>query len=40
MKVAPHVSGGAVDLALCTVDGQEPPMGTEVNLRGYPLDRR
>jgi D-alanyl-D-alanine dipeptidase len=30
-EVAPHVSGGAVDLTLCTVDGQELPMGTEVN---------
>jgi len=29
--VAPHVAGGAVDLTLCTVDGVELPMGTEVN---------
>ncbi|MEV0592499.1 M15 family metallopeptidase [Nonomuraea cavernae] len=30
-EVAPHVSGGAVDLTLCTVSGVELPMGTEVN---------
>jgi zinc D-Ala-D-Ala dipeptidase len=30
-EVAPHVAGGAVDLTLCTVDGVELPMGTEVN---------
>ena len=30
-EVAPHVAGAAVDLTLCTVDGQELPMGTEVN---------
>lgn len=30
-EVAPHVSGGAVDLTLCTVDGTELPLGTEVN---------
>ncbi|TDV48836.1 M15 family metallopeptidase [Actinophytocola oryzae] len=30
-EVAPHVAGGAVDLTLCTVDGDELPMGTEVN---------
>ncbi|MEU2426738.1 M15 family metallopeptidase [Streptomyces sp. NPDC007851] len=30
-EVAPHVSGGAVDLTLCTVDGAELPLGTEVN---------
>jgi zinc D-Ala-D-Ala dipeptidase len=29
--VAPHVAGGAVDLTLCTVDGHELPMGTDVN---------
>lgn len=29
--VAPHVAGGAVDLTLCTADGYELPMGTEVN---------
>ncbi|WP_155351763.1 M15 family metallopeptidase [Acrocarpospora pleiomorpha] len=28
---APHVSGGAVDLTLCTQSGAELPMGTEVN---------
>ena len=28
---APHVSGGAVDLTLCTVSGVELPMGTRVN---------
>ncbi|WP_128379294.1 M15 family metallopeptidase [Streptomyces cavernae] len=30
-EVAPHVSGGAVDLTLCTEDGTELPLGTEVN---------
>ncbi|RSN22354.1 dipeptidase [Amycolatopsis sp. WAC 04169] len=30
-EVAPHVAGGAVDLTLCTVDGVELPMGTDVN---------
>ncbi|MFE4963597.1 M15 family metallopeptidase [Streptomyces sp. NPDC056660] len=30
-EVAPHVSGGAVDLTLCTADGTELPLGTEVN---------
>jgi D-alanyl-D-alanine dipeptidase len=30
-EVAPHVSGGAVDLTLCTVSGTELPMGTQVN---------
>ncbi|MEU6296256.1 M15 family metallopeptidase [Streptomyces erythrochromogenes] len=30
-EVAPHVSGGAVDLTLCTDDGGELPLGTEVN---------
>ncbi|GAA4933060.1 M15 family metallopeptidase [Streptomyces coeruleoprunus] len=30
-EVAPHVSGGAVDLTLCTGDGVELPLGTEVN---------
>jgi zinc D-Ala-D-Ala dipeptidase len=30
-EVAPHVAGGAVDLTLCTVDGDELLMGTEVN---------
>ncbi|WP_097274031.1 M15 family metallopeptidase [Streptomyces sp. TLI_55] len=30
-EVAPHVSGGAVDLTLCTDDGVELPLGTEVN---------
>lgn len=30
-RVAPHVTGGAVDLTLCTVDGEELPMGSEVN---------
>ncbi|MEV6176785.1 M15 family metallopeptidase [Streptomyces sp. NPDC052016] len=30
-EVAPHVSGGAVDLTLCTGDGAELPLGTEVN---------
>jgi D-alanyl-D-alanine dipeptidase len=30
-EVAPHVAGAAVDLTLCTVDGVELPMGTEVN---------
>jgi D-alanyl-D-alanine dipeptidase len=29
--VAPHVAGAAVDLTLCTVDGAELWMGTEVN---------
>ncbi|WP_329406324.1 M15 family metallopeptidase [Streptomyces sp. NBC_00704] len=30
-EVAPHVSGGAVDLTLCDRDGRELPLGTEVN---------
>ncbi|MER5216671.1 M15 family metallopeptidase [Streptomyces sp. NPDC002838] len=30
-EVAPHVSGGAVDLTLCAGDGAELPLGTEVN---------
>ncbi|MET9441198.1 M15 family metallopeptidase [Streptomyces sp. NPDC006610] len=30
-EVAPHVSGGAVDLTLCTGDGAELPLGTQVN---------
>ncbi|WP_432139501.1 M15 family metallopeptidase [Streptomyces sp. bgisy154] len=30
-EVAPHVSGGAVDLTLCTGDGTELVLGTEVN---------
>jgi D-alanyl-D-alanine dipeptidase len=30
-EVAPHVSGGAVDLTLCTEDGVELSLGTEVN---------
>ncbi|MEO3863124.1 M15 family metallopeptidase [Acrocarpospora sp. B8E8] len=30
-EVAPHVAGAAVDLTLCTPDGTELPMGTEVN---------
>ncbi|MEO3813240.1 M15 family metallopeptidase [Sphaerisporangium sp. B11E5] len=30
-EVAPHVSGGAVDLTVCTVSGAELPMGTQVN---------
>ncbi|WP_264925587.1 M15 family metallopeptidase [Streptomyces sp. A012304] len=30
-EVAPHVSGGAVDLTLCTDDGVELCLGTEVN---------
>ncbi|MEV4172457.1 M15 family metallopeptidase [Nonomuraea sp. NPDC049709] len=30
-EVAPHVSGGAVDLTLCTVSGTELTMGTQVN---------
>ncbi|WP_037677507.1 M15 family metallopeptidase [Streptomyces griseus] len=30
-EVAPHVCGGAVDLTLCTEDGAELPLGTEVN---------
>ena len=30
-EVAPHVSGGAVDLTLCTDDGAELFLGTEVN---------
>ncbi|MET9912376.1 M15 family metallopeptidase [Streptomyces sp. NPDC006476] len=30
-EVAPHVSGGAVDLTLCDLDGRELPLGTEVN---------
>ncbi|MFG1946728.1 M15 family metallopeptidase [Nonomuraea sp. NPDC048826] len=29
--VAPHTSGGAVDLTLCTTEGTELPMGTSVN---------
>ncbi|CAM5681230.1 D-alanyl-D-alanine dipeptidase [Streptomyces glaucescens] len=45
-EVAPHVSGGAVDLTLCTEDGAELPLGTEVNAtpeesdRGLPHGRR
>jgi D-alanyl-D-alanine dipeptidase len=30
-EVAPHVAGAAVDLTMCTVDGVEAWMGTEVN---------
>ncbi len=30
-EVAPHTTGGAVDLTLCTADGVELPMGTSVN---------
>jgi D-alanyl-D-alanine dipeptidase len=30
-EIAPHVTGAAVDLTLCTVDGAELWMGTEVN---------
>lgn len=30
-EVAPHVSGGAVDLTLCDRHGRELPLGTEVN---------
>jgi zinc D-Ala-D-Ala dipeptidase len=30
-EVAPHVSGGAVDLTLCDRTGRELPLGTEVN---------
>lgn len=30
-EVAPHVAGAAVDLTLCTVDGVELPMGTQLN---------
>src|SRR3954463_14432376 len=30
-EVAPHVSGGAVDLTLCDRAGRELPLGTEVN---------
>ncbi|MFF8990452.1 M15 family metallopeptidase [Streptomyces sp. NPDC014983] len=30
-EVAPHVTGSAVDLTLCTEDGTELPLGTEVN---------
>ncbi|MFK4101169.1 M15 family metallopeptidase [Streptomyces sp. NPDC019531] len=30
-EVAPHVSGGAVDLTLCDHSGRELPLGTEVN---------
>ncbi|MFG1613253.1 M15 family metallopeptidase [Nonomuraea wenchangensis] len=30
-EVAPHVTGGAVDLTLCTSGGVELPMGTPVN---------
>lgn len=30
-EVAPHVAGAAVDLTLCTIDGEEQWMGTEVN---------
>ncbi|WP_062645650.1 M15 family metallopeptidase [Streptomyces maremycinicus] len=30
-EVAPHASGGAVDLTLCNQDGRELPLGTEVN---------
>ncbi|GIH27500.1 D-alanyl-D-alanine dipeptidase [Acrocarpospora phusangensis] len=29
--VGPHVCGGAIDLTLCTSEGRELPMGTEVN---------
>ncbi|MEO3863494.1 M15 family metallopeptidase [Acrocarpospora sp. B8E8] len=29
--VGPHVCGGAIDLTLCTDDGTELPMGTDVN---------
>ncbi|MDH2430488.1 M15 family metallopeptidase [Sphaerisporangium sp. TRM90804] len=29
--VAPHTTGGAVDLTLCTAEGVELPMGTSVN---------
>lgn len=31
VEVAPHSTGGAVDLTLCTVDGAELDMGTEVD---------
>ncbi len=30
-EVAPHCTGGTVDLTLCTVDGEELDMGTEMN---------
>lgn len=30
-EVAPHVAGAAADVTLCTVDGTELPMGTDVN---------
>jgi D-alanyl-D-alanine dipeptidase len=30
-EVAPHVTGGAIDLTLCTPSGVELPMGTPVN---------
>jgi D-alanyl-D-alanine dipeptidase len=30
-EFAPHVAGAAVDLTLCTIDGEEQWMGTEVN---------
>jgi D-alanyl-D-alanine dipeptidase len=30
-EVAPHICGSAVDLTLCTEDGTELPLGTEVN---------
>lgn len=30
-EVAPHVTGGGVDLTLCTASGIELPMGTQVN---------
>jgi D-alanyl-D-alanine dipeptidase len=30
-EIAPHVSGAAIDLTLCTEAGEELPMGTEVN---------
>ncbi|MFJ2610501.1 M15 family metallopeptidase [Streptomyces sp. NPDC087425] len=30
-EVAPHAGGGALDLTLCTEDGTELPLGTEVN---------
>ncbi|MER0450024.1 M15 family metallopeptidase [Streptomyces sp. Edi4] len=30
-EVAPHVSGGGIDLTLCTEDGTELALGTEVN---------
>jgi zinc D-Ala-D-Ala dipeptidase len=30
-EIGPHVCGAAIDLTLCTTDGVEIPMGTEVN---------